>query len=147
MADRATIISRVSAKAGEYSGATGWACRQWGQKFLHTCESYGLTAAVRLLSFAACMEGDDLRWFEVKENLDDLLEALFEAFSATGPTFQRELEREYERLQQSNGQSVNEYGRDFSLVIGLMEDPPSLPKQLVRFKKGFLHQKQTRNKR
>ena len=42
--------------------ATGWV-----QKFLHTCESYGLTAAVRLLAFAACMEGDTLRWFS---NLD-----------------------------------------------------------------------------
>ena len=89
------------------------------------------------------MEGDALHWFsnldnEVKEDLDNLLEALFEAFSATGPAFQRELEREYERLQQCNGQSINEYGRDFSLIIGLMEDPPSLPKQLVCFKKGLL---------
>ena len=74
----------------------------------------------------------------MKEDLDGLLEALFEAFSATGPAFQRELEREYERLQQRNGQSVNKYGRNFSLVIGLMEDPPSLPKQRVRFKKDSL---------
>ena len=78
------IISRASAKAGEYSGATSWACRQWGQKFLHTCESDRLMAAVRLLSFAACMEGDTLHWFsnlddEMKEDLDNRLESYIKA--------------------------------------------------------------------
>jgi len=141
-AERARIIGAASAKAGEFSGATGYSCRQWGQKFLHVCESFGLTPAVRLQTFAACMEGEALRWFsslddETKGDLEALLEELYVQFSATGPAFQAELEREYKKIQQAKRQSVNEYGRNFQLVVGLMEEPPSQTKQLIHFKRGL----------
>jgi len=88
------------------------------------------------------MEGEALRWFsslndETKGDLEALLEELYVQFSATGPAFQAELEREYKKIQQAKRQSVNEYGRNFQLVVGLMEEPPSQSKQLIHFKRGL----------
>ena len=141
-AERARIIGAASAKAGEFLGATGYSCRQWGQKFSHVCESFGLTPAVRLQTFAACMEGEAVRWFsnlddDTKGDLEAFLEELCTQLSATGPAFKAELEREYKKIHQAKRQSINEYGRNFQLVISLMQEPPSQAKQLIHFEKGL----------
>ena len=88
------------------------------------------------------MEGDALRWYtglddEVKESLDQTFEALFEEFVPRA-AFQAELEKEYLKLRHNRGQSVNEFGRDLMLVVGEMDDPPSMAKQIIHFKKGLL---------
>jgi len=74
---------------------------------------------------------------KTKGDLEALLEELYVQFSAKGPAFQAELEREYKKIQQAKHQSVNEYRRNFQLVVGLMEEPPSQTKQLIHFKRGL----------
>ena len=88
------------------------------------------------------MEGEALRWYtgldeEVKDDLDETFEALFEEFVPRA-AFQAELEKEYLKLRHNRGQSVNKFGRDLMLVVGEMDDPPSIPKHIVHFKKGLL---------
>ena len=76
-AKRARSIGAASAKEGEFLGATGYLCQQWGQKLLHVCESFRLIPAVRLQTFTACMEGKALRWFS---SLDDEIKGDLECF-------------------------------------------------------------------
>jgi hypothetical protein len=48
------------------------------------------------------------------------------------------LEKEYLKLRHNKGQRVNEFGRDLMLVVGEMDDPPSMAKQIIDFKKELL---------
>ena len=141
-ANNTKLINEASRKIGEFSGVTGWKCKLWAHKFRHTCEYFQLSASIQRQTFAACMEGDALRWYtglddEVKESLDQTFEALFEEFVPRA-AFQAELEKEYLKLRHNRGQSVNEFGRDLMLVVGEMDDPPSMAKQIIHFKKGLL---------
>ena len=102
------------------------------------CTSFG-THAIPL--DCACMEGEALCWYtgldeEVKDNLDETFEALFEEF-VPWAAFQAELEKEYLKLWHNRGQSVNRFGRDLMLLVGEMDDPASLAKQIVHLKKAY----------
>ena len=142
MADKTKVVSEISKIVKPFTGTKGWPCKAWVFNFAHQCETFKLSEALRKQVFAACMQGDALRWYtslqeEDKEDLDDIIDLLFERF-VPPIAFQAELERVYQDLQQTQGQSVSELGRDHQLLISEMTETPSLAKQLKNFKRSLI---------
>ena len=57
------IVTDAVKAIGEYNGIKGFPCKSWVSRFQHLSESFRLPAGIQRQTFAACMEGDALRWF------------------------------------------------------------------------------------
>ena len=137
-ANNTRIVTDAVKAIGEYTGAKGFPCKSWVSRFQHLCESFRLPAGIQRQTFAACMEGDALRWFrgldeQIKADLDELIENLYLEFVPT-TAFQGELEKELHKLVMTEGNDVGQYSREFQLIIDQMDEPPTQQKQLAKFK-------------